>query len=60
MVKEGVAIFSICTGYIATINIWKMGYEMYLGVVDDLYSLVIALGCAIINILRLTTCLTSI
>jgi hypothetical protein len=42
-------IFSIHTCYIATINGGKNDYEMHLGVMDDLYSLVIAVRCAIIN-----------
>jgi len=42
-------IFSIHTCYIATINGGKNGYEMYLGVMDDLYSFVIAVDCTIIS-----------
>jgi len=42
-------LFSIHTCYTATINGGKNSYEMYLGVMDDLYSLVIAVGSVIIN-----------
>jgi len=42
-------IFSIHTCCIATINGGKNRYEMYLGVMDDLYSVVIGVGCAIIT-----------
>jgi len=42
-------IFSILTCYTATINGGKNGYERYLGAMDDLYSLVIAVVCVIIN-----------
>jgi hypothetical protein len=49
MGQGGVMIFSVHTCYIATINGGKNGYEIYLGMMDDLYSLVIAVGCAIIS-----------
>jgi hypothetical protein len=51
MGKGGVTMSSIYPGYIATIDIWKNAYEIYLGVVCDLYPLVIAVGSAIIDLL---------
>jgi hypothetical protein len=47
---KGGIIFSIYTGYIVIINTGENGY-MYLVVVDNLNSLMIAVGCAIINLL---------
>lgn len=50
MGKGEVMMSSVYPGYIATIDIWKNAYEMYLGVVCGLHPLVIAVGCAIIDI----------
>jgi hypothetical protein len=50
-------IFSIYAGYIVIINTGENGYDMYLVVVDNLNSLMMAVGCAIINLLRHRPCL---
>ena len=49
MGQVGVMTFSIHTCYTATINGGNNGYEMYLGAMDDLYSLVTAVVCVIIK-----------